>query len=659
MRIESLQIRNLRQLKDILLRFNIGNSENDLHIVLAENGVGKTNIVNAITWCLYDKEMHLRDEETALPILNNQVINDLKQQGGGTAKVYVEMTISTDDMRDKITFSREGNFNVTQDACILLSDKLSISIMEDGGYRIIEDEEETTQIIHKYLPEEINNYIFFDGEQLEKFFSQNQLDNVREGINELTQASYLKKVHEFIDSYVKGTLNPKIASIGNKEVAEQQKKVDDISNQIDLSEATIETLKKQINTCNDEISKLTNTIRGCESLREKTEEFEHLETEIEEVRLRESSKLRELMKFTREYYTSFGLYPSLKSFCDFIMAQEQMGNLPPRIDKKILAKILSSRHCSICDSENLDDHSLEYVKELEKSLAVASATSAELNRSIGAITFFIERFPSYKSQKEALICDLSDIRNQIKTKEERYEKLYKYLQSVPDNEEITVALNKRDEFNNQRDLIIGKKATEESNKVKLEQQYQDENKRLQALIAKQKELETIERQKEFCQECSKVLKSCKEEILDECRLQIQAETFEIFNSLIWKKNAFSRVEILEDYAFRLLDAYGAQSLGSCSAAETALLALSFTLALQDVSKHDSLLFIDTPIGRVGEENRSNFMKTLLTISKNKQVILTFTPTEYDDNVKNILADNYNTFYTLVMNDNVTNINRIR
>lgn len=655
MRIESIIIRNMRQLKDLSLRFNLGHSKNDLHIILAENGVGKTNIVNAITWCLYNKETHLRDEETALPILNNQVIEELRGQGGGTAKVFVEMTMSADNVKERITFTREGNFNVTKNACILLSDKFSISMMGEGGFRIIEDVEETTQLIHKYLPEEINNYIFFDGEQLEKFFSQNQLENVRRGINELTQASYLKKVYDFMDSYIKGTLDPKIASMGTKEVGDQQQKVNRISEQRDLAKKTIETIKEQINTCDDEISKLTNKIRGCESLREKTEEFERVEKEMDDSRIKEASKLRELMKFTREYYTYFGLYPSLKAFYDFIKTQDQKGNLPPRIDKKILSKILLSRHCSICDSENLDDHSMEYVKELENSLAVASATSAELNRSLGSLNSFFEKIQSYNVQKKLLISDLTDIRREIKSKEERYKQLHKYLQSVPNNQEITNALNQRDEFNKQRDLLIGKKATEESSLEELNQKYQEEDKRLQALIAKQKDLETIERQKEFCQECSNILKLCKDEILEECRLQIEAETFEIFDSLIWKKEAFSKVEILENYAFRLLDTFGMQSLGSCSAAETALLALSFTLALQNVSKHDSLLFIDTPIGRVGVENRSNFMHTLLTISTNKQVILTFTPTEYDDNVKSILADKYNTFHTLIMNDNITRL----
>lgn len=105
----------------------------------------------------------------------------------------------------------------------------------------------------------------------------------------------------------------------------------------------------------------------------------------------------------------------------------------------------------------------------------------------------------------------------------------------------------------------------------------------------------------------------------------------------------------------MFDRYGNQTLGSCSAAERALLALSFTLALQDVSGHSSLLYIDTPIGRVDTENRENFMKNLLNVSKEKQVILTFTPTEYDLTVSEILDNNTSSFVRLKNENGVTAI----
>lgn len=166
-------------------------------------------------------------------------------------------------------------------------------------------------------------------------------------------------------------------------------------------------------------------------------------------------------------------------------------------------------------------------------------------------------------------------------------------------------------------------------------------------------MEKVNLQAEYCKKCRNILRETRLELLDESRKEMELETFNTFTNLLWKKDAFMKVEILEDYKFRLLDNYGNQTLGSCSAAERALLALSFTLALQKVSMHDSLLFIDTPIGRVDEDNRINFIKTLCDISKKKQVILTFTPTEYDNNVSSALIDKYSSFNELDIKDGQT------
>jgi ABC-type lipoprotein export system ATPase subunit len=69
--------------------------------------------------------------------------------------------------------------------------------------------------------------------------------------------------------------------------------------------------------------------------------------------------------------------------------------------------------------------------------------------------------------------------------------------------------------------------------------------------------------------------------------------------------------------------------------------------------HDSLLFIDTPIGRVDEENRLNFVNTLCEIAKSKQVILTFTPTEYDSNVSSALQNKFASFSKLIIENGIT------
>lgn len=52
MRLESVEISNYRQYKDVFFDFCTKGSY-DVHIIWGKNGMGKTNLLNAISWCLY------------------------------------------------------------------------------------------------------------------------------------------------------------------------------------------------------------------------------------------------------------------------------------------------------------------------------------------------------------------------------------------------------------------------------------------------------------------------------------------------------------------------------------------------------------------------------------------------------------------------------
>ena len=230
-----------------------------------------------------------------------------------------------------------------------------------------------------------------------------------------------------------------------------------------------------------------------------------------------------------------------------------------------------------------------------------------------------------------------------------------YLRTFTDKEAISNAIDTRNQFKKERDKHLGLIGREEQKIAELKKQFVEVNEELQKLLKKNSELEFVQKKIDFCKCCRKIIDETRDEILTECRKAMQTETFRIFERLVWKEDTFAKVEIGEDYTLRLYDTFGNQTLGSCSAAETALLALSFTLALQEISKHDSLLFIDTPIGRVDPQNRENFIRTLLDVSVNKQVILTFTPSEYDSSVKSIINNAYSTLSSLSQTNGITTL----
>lgn len=656
MRIENIEIQNFRQYRNLQFKFPCASGQNDLHIIYAKNGVGKTNVLNAITWCLYDSEMHLGNKYTASPILNNQQVQEIREHLSDGESVIGDATVrilfASDDSTEKIRFQRVGKFNVTNDAVVSVGTEFSIMHFHNGEWNSVDSEEETLSFVKKNVPEEIHEYIFFDGEHLEDYFKAGQLENVKNGIEELTQAKIIEKAENSFHKYLTDILNTQIANSSVTDIATAQKELDKIQSAIDASVETISSITTQIHNCDDEIAKLDNIISGHVHVSEKTARLKEVETLIDGLKITIAQKKAQMMVFVREYLQCFAMYPAIKSLYKYIQEQDKHGKLPPRIDKFLLESIEKHKHCCVCD-QPLSDHSFNFIDELKKELEVSSETSALLNKAVVFLRQYLAKIDDYQQKRDDMMEEIKNLRKQYNDYLEEEKQLNTYLMNIPNTEAISAAIQQKKEFKELRDTIVKKKGVEEAHKRELDNQYVAQDKKLKSLIDKNQQLEKINKQAEYCKKCRNILKETRLDLLAESRFEMENETFDTFSKLLWKKDAFSKVEILEDYTFRLLDNYGSQTLGSCSAAERALLALSFTLALQKVSMHDSLLFIDTPIGRVDEDNRLNFINTLCEIAKSKQVILTFTPTEYDEKVSAALQDQYSTFSKLSLEDGVT------
>ena len=85
-RFQSIGIKNYRQYRGLELEFRPG--AHDLQVIIADNGVGKTNLLNAFTWCLYGVEPHLGKSQKqgfgarmkVEPKLNKEVLLECVEQ---------------------------------------------------------------------------------------------------------------------------------------------------------------------------------------------------------------------------------------------------------------------------------------------------------------------------------------------------------------------------------------------------------------------------------------------------------------------------------------------------------------------------------------------------------------------------------------------------
>ena len=107
MRIEEIQFENFRKYVDTGIKFK-KDLEKDIHVVIAENGAGKTTFLNAMTWCLYNQEPKIKDKDRGLPTLNTEVSNNSEKE---FEKASVTITVSV-GRNSKLIIKRSDVFKI-------------------------------------------------------------------------------------------------------------------------------------------------------------------------------------------------------------------------------------------------------------------------------------------------------------------------------------------------------------------------------------------------------------------------------------------------------------------------------------------------------------------------------------------------------------------
>jgi len=148
-----------------------------INIIEGQNGAGKSNLLNAITLCLYDDEMHINDSDLeAEPLVNLRRLDELDP--GEAATGYVQVTLGND--RPKFIFKRE--FTTAKQPNGSYSESTGdLQLKKRIGEDMHEVENANTEL-NQILPTSVHEYFLFDGEQLDEFFEENYADRVKEGI---------------------------------------------------------------------------------------------------------------------------------------------------------------------------------------------------------------------------------------------------------------------------------------------------------------------------------------------------------------------------------------------------------------------------------------------------------------------------------------------
>jgi DNA sulfur modification protein DndD len=639
MKIDFIKLENYRQYKDEKIEFPLLENQN-LMVIQGVNGAGKTNLLNAITWCLYGKEKHLEGKYEGFPLVNKITLNELEPGKKCNVGVLIQMK---DEEGKKIIIGRSLKFQKLKDGeMITVRDPLSSS--SDGAtFMMIQqikkdmvDVKDPEYVLNRLIPESIEEYFFFDGEKLNDYFRATSGEKIHEAVFKISQLGLLENAIEHLENKKKDFVG-RAGKLGSK--------AEEIREALNESEKLQKEYKKELNSLKerkgeaqkkeDEYSEKLRTssilnVRELEKERiEIEEELGKLEERIEEL---EKEKFDYLIKIAPSIFA----YDPITKTKEMIGRGKEAGDIPPDYKKNFLEKLIREGEC-ICGTDISKEN--ECRKNIEKLLRECddiSNISGELTEGYANLRFIIDDLKDFRKKQISYGKKIKELEEDRKRKSERLKKISEKIRGI-DFEQIKRWEYKLTEYkeikNNLVEQIAERKyyiAQEEKKIDKLNRLFDEE-------LRKEERHKKLRKVLAFCDKSLYALKKIKNEIMEDVRKEIEEKTKSQFLDLIWKKETYKDVRIDEKYHISVLDQYGMEGIGTLSAGERQALALSFIAALNSVSGFNVPIIIDTPLGRMSKEPKKNIASNLPNYFKGKQLTLLVTEEEYTPEVRDKLS----------------------
>lgn len=639
--IESLSLKNYRQYKDVEIIFSKDRKNRNFTIIKGSNGAGKSNLFNAINWCLYEKEVHITKEDKILPLVNTAVIKEKKSED-----VVVEIEIKfREDNGKSLTISRKQKFYENPNGEIIKYPSEGEAYMEiDNNMKSVNAD----FIRNKKIPESIREYFFFDGERLDDYFKKEGAESIKKSVFEISQIDLLEKsilhLQEKHDNFLKENknLSPQAEAI-KKDLECFTKSLDENKKNLKLKEDYVKEAKVNSSKLLEKIKK--NPVPNSDELKERKFQLENdIKNYEQKIRQLDIDFAEYLLKMCPQIF----LYDSLKYMKDSIAKKRERKEFPPGIDGEFLKELLESKICICGRKISSGDQSEQKVKgilEIYNNLSEIGHKFEEFNTEVEImlrdIPNFKIRYLDYEKDKDYTERLRENSSKELKKVDDKLAKADKSFEDFQlQFDEINEEMGKTNEKLGVLRLII----------QNLEAKIKEKNEELNKELKKQERFDLLRRKLEFCQDSLKEFERIKKEIMEETKKEIEEKTKKQFFSLIWNPTEFKDVKINEDYNLSVIHSSNLESLGSLSAGQRQVLALSFIAALNSISGFNLPIIIDTPLGRISRETRSNIAEKLPSFLKDKQVILLVTDEEYTDDVRKKLEKNIGQEYEIILKE---------
>lgn len=630
--LEKIILRNFRQFygeQEIV--FSCDPKQN-VTLIHAENGVGKTTLLNALLWCFY-KDLTARFE-TPDKIVSNQA----KQEDIFDASV--EVFFEHDEQKYVVNRKIDEKY---------LKESFEAYLINKGNYEKLSS---PTVFVESVIPREMSRYFFFDGEYAETFSSKKNKNEVRKAVESMLGCNTAIQAKDDLTS-IKRSLEKEIAALTKNSQSEgfqdQINKLEEITSSEEAAIITLEHNLESAETIQREIQDTLRNAEGAKEIQQKRDKLEKLKATAEsKIKKTEAQRVRWIDQY------SIGLLSGkINNTCLEIIENANIkGQIPSKIAENFVNDIIAEKIC-ICHREFESSSKEEAaIKEL-----LAEAGTTIVNDRLMNIR---SRMGMLNHAKDTALGEYQTINSQLQTQNDEIldcEAAIKECSTQLQGSQITEIA--------EREMALENKASEIreiiEKKARLQKSCED---REIAIIECKRKRDRLLAHNDRAQGLQKKIKLLDATIM---RLDEELNKYreESRKNIIEKVNHILKETARRDYYANIDESFNLDMFNSHNnipvakgSGENQLLSISFIASLvrfaSDRRKDTSHLLkpgtmaplmLDSPFGQLDPTYRQSTAEFLPKLAN--QVILLVSKSQGDEDVMVVLGDTVGAEYVLI------------
>jgi len=308
--------------------------DKNVTIVYAENGVGKTTLLNALLWCFYGETTDRFEKKE--DILNY----DAKSEGRTTASVEV---LFEHDHKNYIAkrFSVEGTKAFD-------SREFVIQRIDENGHQSDVPTPET--FINSVIPREMAAHFLFDGEHAEAFLGEKNRSSIRNAVRDILGCALIETAIEDLQAISNQFRKQIPSTAATSKIEALNNRLDTLTTQIETAEKEIGRLEGEHSSTDKQIRDIEEKLRTSSAAKELQRSRDKYNGDLVRAKSRRKEALNEVYKWLGENGRFIVSKKITEETFEFLDNEENRRGIPSPYNEEFIEDILKDMTC-ICGAK--------------------------------------------------------------------------------------------------------------------------------------------------------------------------------------------------------------------------------------------------------------------------------------------------------------------